>query len=70
MTKQSKGSKPKRKRTQKIVDLDQLKSLGITSDPKKNDSIEEIDGDGLLGGKESPLSGDVCQNWPTTMGNR
>ncbi|MGA6119790.1 hypothetical protein [Sphingobacterium anhuiense] len=52
------------------LNLDQLKALGITRDPVSEDSIEEIDGSDLLGGKsrdgqDDVVSGNVCQNWPT-----
>ncbi len=52
-----------------ILNLEQLRSFGITNDTNAENTIEEIDGRDLHGGKSNEGndqdSGSVCQNWPT-----
>ncbi len=48
-----------------MVDIDKLKSFGITKDPNEKD-IEEIDGTEIGGGKQEDTTVDTL--WPTNTG--
>lgn len=55
-----------------ILNLEQLRSFGIINETNAENTIEEIDGSNLHGGRfneeDDKDSGSVCQNWPT-LGN-
>ena len=65
MSQKKKQKKDKEQDSRKTkVDIDQLKSFGITQDPSKG-GIEEVDGSEISGGKKDADT-TVDTHWPTT----